>query len=116
MVVMAAKPSINPTRRRSPRFLQRATKPICCLAERPKKRSGSLGRREGETAWNRNKTNCRRAIRWTTTSSSSAPPRGAVSPGGVPAKIVGAFGCGEPARDMDQLLSDIADDSFNSVI
>ncbi|ARN83421.1 serine O-acetyltransferase [Methylocystis bryophila] len=39
-----------------------------------------------------------------------------VTVAGVPAKIVGAAGCGEPARDMDQLLSDIAYDSFSYVI
>ena len=41
---------------------------------------------------------------------------GNVTVAGVPAKIVGASGCSEPARDMDQLLSDIAYDSFNYVI
>ncbi len=35
---------------------------------------------------------------------------------GVPAKIVGASGCAEPARDMDQLLSDLAYDAFSYVI
>jgi len=39
-----------------------------------------------------------------------------VTVAGVPAKIIGASGCGEPARDMDQLLSDIAYDAFNYVI
>jgi serine O-acetyltransferase len=39
-----------------------------------------------------------------------------VTVAGVPAKIVGASGCGEPARDMDQLLSDLAYDSFAYVI
>jgi serine O-acetyltransferase len=32
---------------------------------------------------------------------------------GVPAKIVGTAGCGEPARDMDQILSQLAYDSFS---
>lgn len=35
---------------------------------------------------------------------------------GVPAKVVGASGCAEPAREMDQLLSDLAYDSFTYVI
>jgi serine O-acetyltransferase len=35
---------------------------------------------------------------------------------GVPAKIVGPAGCAEPARDMDQLLSDLAYDAFSYVI
>jgi serine O-acetyltransferase len=35
-----------------------------------------------------------------------------VTVAGVPAKIVGAAGCAEPARDMDQLLRDVAYDSF----
>ena len=35
---------------------------------------------------------------------------------GVPAKVVGAAGCAEPARDMDQLLRDLAYDSFSYVI
>ncbi len=39
-----------------------------------------------------------------------------VTVAGVPAKIVSASGCREPARDMDQLLSDIAYDAFNYVI
>ena len=39
-----------------------------------------------------------------------------VTVAGVPAKVVGASGCREPARDMDQLLSDIAYDAFNYVI
>ena len=39
-----------------------------------------------------------------------------VTVAGVPAKIVGPSGCREPARDMDQLLSDIAYDAFNYVI
>ncbi len=39
-----------------------------------------------------------------------------VTVAGVPAKVVGASGCGEPARAMDQLLSDIAYDAFNYVI
>jgi serine O-acetyltransferase len=32
---------------------------------------------------------------------------------GVPAKIVGTAGCPEPARDMDQILSKLAYDSFS---
>ncbi len=39
-----------------------------------------------------------------------------VTVAGVPAKIIGPSGCREPARAMDQLLSDIAYDSFNYVI
>jgi len=35
---------------------------------------------------------------------------------GVPAKVIGVAGCAEPARDMDQLLSDLAYDSFSYVI
>jgi serine O-acetyltransferase len=35
---------------------------------------------------------------------------------GVPAKRIGGAGCAEPARDMDQLLRDIAYDSFSYVI
>ncbi len=44
-----------------------------------------------------------------------AAPRN-VTVAGVPAKIIGANGCAEPARDMDQLLSDLAYDSFAYVI
>jgi serine O-acetyltransferase len=44
-----------------------------------------------------------------------AVPRN-VTVAGVPAKVVGAAGCAEPARDMDQLLSDLAYDGFNYVI
>ena len=32
---------------------------------------------------------------------------------GVPAKLVGAAGCPEPARNMDQILSKLAYDSFS---
>jgi serine O-acetyltransferase len=39
-----------------------------------------------------------------------------VTVAGVPAKVVGVAGCAEPARDMDQLLSKLAYDSFNYVI
>ncbi|MGA8172451.1 MAG: serine O-acetyltransferase [Methylocystis sp.] len=39
-----------------------------------------------------------------------------VTVAGVPAKVVGVAGCAEPARDMDQLLSDLAYDSFNYAI
>jgi len=39
-----------------------------------------------------------------------------VTVAGVPAKVIGVAGCAEPARDMDQLLSDLAYDSFNYVI
>jgi len=35
---------------------------------------------------------------------------------GVPAKVVGPSGCCEPARDMNQLLSDLAYGSFNYAI
>lgn len=35
---------------------------------------------------------------------------------GVPAKVVGTQSCGEPARDMDQILRSLAYDSFNYVI
>jgi serine O-acetyltransferase len=35
---------------------------------------------------------------------------------GVPAKVIGPAGCAEPARDMGQLLSDLAYDAFNYVI
>lgn len=35
---------------------------------------------------------------------------------GVPAKVVGVAGCAEPARDMNQLLSQLAYDSFNYAI
>ena len=39
-----------------------------------------------------------------------------VTMAGVPAKIIGPAGCAEPARDMDQLLSELAYDAFNYVI
>ncbi len=39
-----------------------------------------------------------------------------VTVAGVPAKVVGVAGCAEPARDMDQLLSKLAYDSFTYVI
>jgi serine O-acetyltransferase len=39
-----------------------------------------------------------------------------VTVAGVPAKVVGVAGCAEPARDMDQLLSELAYDSFTYVI
>jgi serine O-acetyltransferase len=35
---------------------------------------------------------------------------------GVPAKVIGTQSCGEPARDMDQILSRLAYDSFSYVI
>jgi serine O-acetyltransferase len=38
------------------------------------------------------------------------PPNSTVA--GVPAKIVGTAGCAEPARDMNQILSQLAYDSF----
>jgi len=38
------------------------------------------------------------------------PPNSTVA--GVPAKIVGTAGCSEPARDMNQILSQLAYDSF----
>ena len=39
-----------------------------------------------------------------------------VTVAGVPAKVVGVAGCAEPARDMDQLLSELAYDLFTYVI
>ncbi len=42
------------------------------------------------------------------------PPN--VTVAGVPAKVVGSAGCAEPARDMDQILRDLAYDSFTYVI
>ncbi len=39
-----------------------------------------------------------------------------VTVAGVPAKVVGVAGCAGPARDMDQLLSELAYDSFTYVI
>lgn len=39
------------------------------------------------------------------------PPNTTVA--GVPAKVVGTAGCAEPARDMDQLLSQLSYDSFS---
>lgn len=39
------------------------------------------------------------------------PPNSTVA--GVPAKVVGAAGCAEPARDMDQILSQLSYDSFS---
>jgi serine O-acetyltransferase len=44
-----------------------------------------------------------------------AAPRN-VTVAGVPAKVIGVNGCAEPARDMDQLLSDLAYDAFSYVI
>ncbi len=44
----------------------------------------------------------------------AVPPNSTVA--GVPAKIVGTAGCGEPARDMDQILSRLAYDSFSYAI
>jgi serine O-acetyltransferase len=42
------------------------------------------------------------------------PPNSTVA--GVPAKVVGAAGCPEPARDMNQILSQLAYDSFSYTI
>jgi serine O-acetyltransferase len=42
------------------------------------------------------------------------PPNATVA--GVPAKIVGSAGCPEPARDMNQILSQLAYDSFSYTI
>jgi serine O-acetyltransferase len=42
------------------------------------------------------------------------PPNATVA--GVPAKVVGLAGCAEPSRDMDQILRDLAYDSFTYVI
>lgn len=39
-----------------------------------------------------------------------------VTMAGVPAKVIGPAGCAEPARDMGQLLSDLAYDAFSYVI
>ncbi|MGC2127025.1 MAG: serine O-acetyltransferase [Methylovirgula sp.] len=39
------------------------------------------------------------------------PPNSTVA--GVPAKVVGSAGCPEPARDMNQILSQLAYDSFS---
>jgi serine O-acetyltransferase len=39
-----------------------------------------------------------------------------VTVAGVPAKVIGPAGCAEPARDMNQLLSDLAYDSFSYAI
>jgi serine O-acetyltransferase len=44
-----------------------------------------------------------------------AAPRN-VTLAGVPAKVIGPAGCAEPARDMGQLLSDLAYDAFSYVI
>ena len=44
-----------------------------------------------------------------------AAPRN-VTIAGVPAKVIGPAGCAEPARDMDQLLSDLAYDAFSYMI
>jgi serine O-acetyltransferase len=41
----------------------------------------------------------------------SVPPNSTVA--GVPARVIGPAGCAEPARDMDQILRDLAYDSFN---
>jgi len=35
---------------------------------------------------------------------------------GVPAKVIGTQSCGDPAREMDQILSQLAYDSFNYTI
>ena len=45
---------------------------------------------------------------------SSVPPNATVA--GVPAKVVGSAGCPEPARDMNQILSQLAYDSFSYTI
>jgi serine O-acetyltransferase len=42
---------------------------------------------------------------------SPVPPNSTVA--GVPAKVVGSAGCPEPARDMNQILSQLAYDSFS---
>lgn len=42
------------------------------------------------------------------------PPNSTVA--GVPAKVVGSAGCPEPARDMNQILSQLAYDSFSYTI
>jgi serine O-acetyltransferase len=42
------------------------------------------------------------------------PPNATVA--GVPAKVVGSAGCPEPARDMNQILSQLAYDSFSYTI
>jgi serine O-acetyltransferase len=44
----------------------------------------------------------------------SVPPNSTAA--GVPAKIVGSAGCPEPARDMNQILSQLAYDSFSYTI
>jgi serine O-acetyltransferase len=41
----------------------------------------------------------------------SVPPKSTVA--GVPARVVGAAGCADPARDMNQLLSELAYDAFS---
>lgn len=45
---------------------------------------------------------------------SPVPPNSTVA--GVPAKVVGSAGCPEPARDMNQILSQLAYDSFSYTI
>jgi serine O-acetyltransferase len=45
---------------------------------------------------------------------SPVPPNATVA--GVPAKVVGSAGCPEPARDMNQILSQLAYDSFSYTI
>ncbi|MGH6676103.1 MAG: serine O-acetyltransferase [Xanthobacteraceae bacterium] len=45
---------------------------------------------------------------------SPVPPNSTVA--GVPAKVVGSAGCLEPARDMNQILSQLAYDSFSYTI
>ncbi|HLH10894.1 MAG TPA: serine O-acetyltransferase, partial [Methylovirgula sp.] len=42
------------------------------------------------------------------------PPNSTVA--GVPAKVVGHAGCREPARDMNQILGQLAYDSFSYTI
>jgi serine O-acetyltransferase len=39
-----------------------------------------------------------------------------VTVAGVPAKVVGPAGCKEPAKDMDQILSELKYDAFDYVI
>jgi len=41
---------------------------------------------------------------------------GNVTVAGVPAKVIGPAGCAEPARNMEQLLSDLAYNGFNYII
>jgi serine O-acetyltransferase len=44
----------------------------------------------------------------------AVPPNATAA--GVPARIVGTAGCSEPARSMDQILSDLSYDSFSYII